>query len=381
MKYKRVVIKVGSALIAPDNKGCSKKYLLAISRFINLCHQAKTQVIIVSSGSVAAGRNFIVHGSPSPSIPTKQAMAAVGQMQMMANWQALFDLPCSQILITHGDLKDRQRYINIKNTLRTLLNNMVIPIVNENDTVATDELKVGDNDNLAALVALVSEADALFILSDIDGVYDSDPRINKKAVLVPLITEITDEVRAMAGITHNVIATGGMKTKIEAAEKAIENGIDTFIVNGHRSEVFEQLLKGKNPGTYFVSGQATFTARKHWLKHTLKSHGQLRLDSGAVHALLSKGASLLPSGVKHVVGKFSAGESIDLLSADSDKVIAKGICQYSSHDLTRIKGLKSDQIEDVLGFCPSKVVIHRDDLVILAITSNRPDIKGVINDI
>jgi glutamate 5-kinase len=302
-------------------------------------------------------------------------------MQMMANWQALFDLPCSQILITHGDLKDRQRYINIKNTLRTLLDNMVIPIVNENDTVATDELKVGDNDNLAALVALVSEADALFILSDIDGVYDSDPRINKKAELVPLITEITDEVRAMAGITHNVIATGGMKTKIEAAEKAIENGIDTFIVNGHRSEVFEQLLKGKNPGTYFVSGQATFTARKHWLKHTLKSHGQLRLDSGAVHALLSKGASLLPSGVKHVVGKFSAGESIDLLSADSEKVIAKGICQYSSHDLTRIKGLKSDQIEDVLGFCPSKVVIHRDDLVILAITSNSPDIKGVINDI
>ncbi len=367
MKYKRVVVKVGSALIAPENKGCSEQYLLAIAQFVSQCQLANTQVIIVSSGSVAAGRNFIQHGSPTLSIPTKQAMAAVGQIQMMATWQQLFTLPCSQLLITHGDLKDRQRYLNIKNTLRTLLDNAVIPIVNENDTVATDELKVGDNDNLAAQVALVSEADGLFICTDIDGLYDSDPRINKNAVLIPKITEITDELRAMAGTTTNIAATGGMTTKIEAAEKAFENGIDTFIFNGQRSEVFTSLLQGNNPGTHFVARQAQYKARKHWLKHTLKSHGQLYLDSGAVAALQSQGASLLPSGVKNVLGDFIAGESIDLLCCQSQRLIGKGICQYSSHDLGRIKGLKSQQIYDVLGCCPSKVVIHRDDLVMLAL--------------
>jgi len=370
MDFKRVVIKVGSALIAPENKGCSGKYLLTISRFITQCHLENKEVILVSSGSVAAGRNLIKHGSPIPSIPTKQAMAAVGQMQMMANWQRFFDVPCSQLLITHGDLKDRQRYINIKNTLRILLENGVIPIVNENDTVATDELKVGDNDNLAALVALVSDADSLFILSDIDGVYDSDPRNNPDAVLIPEISEITDEVYAMAGTTNNPIATGGMKTKIQAAEKAVENGVETFILNGHNSEVFEKLLKGENPGTHFVAKQGAVRARKHWLKHTLKSHGQLQLDTGAVNALLSKGASLLPSGVKSVSGEFIAGDSIELVCSASLQVIAKGICQYGSRDLERIKGLKSDQIQDVLGCCPSKVVMHRDDLVIIKNTAN-----------
>jgi len=366
MKFNRVVIKVGSALVAPNNKGCSGEYLLAIARFITECHKANKEVILVSSGSVAAGRQLIQHGSPIPSIPTKQAMAAVGQMQMMANWQRFFDVPCSQLLITHGDLKDRQRYINIKNTLRILLANGVIPIVNENDTVATDELKVGDNDNLAALVALVSEADSLFILSDIDGVFDSDPRTNPDAVLIPQIDEINDEVYAMAGTTNNPIATGGMKTKIQAAEKAVENGIETFIVNGHNSAVFDQLLKGENPGTRFVAQQGAVRARKNWLKHTLKSHGQLQLDSGAVNALQIKGASLLPSGVQSVSGEFIAGESIELICSVSQQIIAKGICQYSSRDLERIKGLKSDQIQNVLGCCPSKVVMHRDDLVMIA---------------
>ena len=365
MKFNRVVIKVGSALVAPDNKGCSGKYLLAIARFITECHKANKEVILVSSGSVAAGRNLIQHGSPIPSIPTKQAMAAVGQMQMMANWQRFFDVPCSQLLITHGDLKDRQRYINIKNTIRILLENGVIPIVNENDTVATDELKVGDNDNLAALVALVSEADSLFILSDIDGVYNKDPRTNDDAVLIPEIEQITDEVYAMAGTTNNPIATGGMKTKIQAAEKAVENGIATFIVNGHRSDVFEKLLHGENPGTQFSAKQPATKARKHWLKHTLKSNGQLLLDSGAVNAVKNKGASLLPSGIIKVIGDFAAGDSIDIVAKENSTVIANGICQYSSRDLARIQGQNSDQIQEILGFRPSKVVVHRDDMVVI----------------
>lgn len=364
MKFNRVVIKVGSALVAPEGKGCSGKHLLAIARFITECHKANKEVIIVSSGSVAAGRSLIQHGSPIPSIPTKQAMAAVGQMQMMANWQRFFDVPCSQLLITHGDLKDRQRYINIKNTIRILLENGVIPIVNENDTVATDELKVGDNDNLAALVALVSEADSLFILSDIDGVYNKDPRVHSDAVLVPNIDKITDDIYAMAGTTNNPIATGGMKTKIQAAEKAVENGISTYILNGHNSQVFEKLLAGENPGTCFAAQQAAHKARKHWLKHTLKSHGSIEIDDGAVNAVTTKGASLLPSGISDVSGKFIAGESIDIINKKR-QIIAKGISQYSKQDLARIKGLKSDEIIAVLGCCPSKVVVHRDDMVIV----------------
>lgn len=365
MNFNRAVIKVGSALVSPDAKGCSGTYLLAIARFITECQQAGKEIILVSSGSVAAGRQLIQHGSPELSIPTKQAMASVGQMQMMANWQRFFDVPCSQLLITHADLKNRERYINIKNTLRILLANNVIPIVNENDTVATDELKVGDNDNLAALVALVSEADCLFILSDIDGVYDQDPRNNPNAVLIPEINKITDKIYAMAGTTNNPIATGGMKTKIQAAEKAVENGIETYILNGRNSEVFDALLRGENPGTRFKANQTAIKARKHWLKHTLKSHGNVSLDIGAVNAVINKGASLLPSGIVDVSGDFAAGESIHIIDNQSQKIIAKGICQYSQRDLLRIKGCKSKEIAEILGCCPSKVVIHRDDMVIL----------------
>lgn len=365
MNFNRVVIKVGSALVAPEGKGCSGRYLLAIARFITECHQMGKEVILVSSGSVAAGRQLIQHGSPNPSIVTKQAMASVGQMKMMATWQRFFDAACSQLLITHADLRNRERYINIKNTIRVLLANHILPIVNENDTVATDELKVGDNDNLAALVALVCEADCLIILSDIDGLFDKDPRTNPEANLIPEVSEITEDIYAMAGCTTNVIATGGMKTKIQAAEKAIENGIDTYIVNGHRSDVFNLLLKGQNPGTHFIASQTVSKAKKNWLKHTLKSSGKVELDKGAINAVINKGASLLPSGINDVLGDFSAGESIEIIDGETGLAVAKGICQYGDRDLKKIQGLKSDQIESSLGFCTSKVIIHRDDMVIL----------------
>ncbi|MFD2165684.1 glutamate 5-kinase [Thalassotalea euphylliae] len=366
MNFQRVVIKVGSALVAPDKNGCSGKYLLSIARFVTACQQAGKEVILVSSGSVAAGRSLIQHGSPNPSIPTKQAMAAVGQMKMMANWQRFFDVPCSQLLITHGDLKDRSRYINIKNTIRILLENGVIPIVNENDTVATEELKVGDNDNLAALVALVSEADALMILSDVDGVYDQDPRANPEANKISVISDITPEIYAMASGTSNVIATGGMQTKIQAADKATENGIATYIVDGSDATVFDQLLQGSNPGTLFEARQAPVKAKKNWLKHTLKSAGQIHLDDGASKAVVNGGASLLPSGISQVAGEFSAGDSVDLISASNGNTIAKGICQYNHHDLAKIKGKNSKQIDNILGYCPSKVIVHRDDMVVLS---------------
>ena len=365
MNFKRVVIKVGSALVSPDENGCSGKYIQKVASFITKCHKNNKEVILVSSGSVAAGRNFIQHGSPVPSIQQKQAMASVGQMKMMANWQRFFDVPCSQLLITHGDLKDRERYLNIKNTLRILLANGIIPIVNENDTVATEELKVGDNDNLAALVALISESDCLIILSDIDGVYNKDPRSHADAEMISEIHEITDEIYSFAGKTTNPIATGGMKTKIQAAEKAVKNGIETYILNGLNSQVFDKILVGENPGTRFLASQEVGKAKKHWLKYTLKSNGKLLLDTGAVDAIKNKGASLLPSGILSIAGEFLAGESLDIIDVNTKVVIAKGICQYNFQDLLKIKGKKSDEIEGILGFCTSKVIVNRDDMVIM----------------
>ena len=364
MNFKRAVIKVGSALVSPDGQGCKGKYILAIAQFITACQQQGKEIILVSSGSVAAGRQLIHHGSPELAIQTKQAMAAVGQIQMMANWQRFFDQPCSQLLITHSDLKNRQRYNNIKNTLRVLLSNNIIPIVNENDTVAIDELKVGDNDNLAALVALVSGADSLFILSDVDGVFTKDPRFNPDATLLKEITEITPDIYAMAGVTKNHIATGGMKTKIQAAEKATENGIETYIINGTNSQVFAQLLQQNNPGTHFVAKQEYVKAKKHWLKHTLRSNGEITLDTGAVSALINQGASLLPAGIIEVSGDFLAGDAVNLVDGSNNHV-AKGICQYSAAELQLIKGGSSENIEKLLGYCSSHVIIHRNELVIL----------------
>ncbi|TRX58048.1 glutamate 5-kinase [Thalassomonas sp. M1454] len=365
MDFKRVVIKVGSALVAPEGKGCSGKYLLAIARFISQCQEQGKEVILVSSGSVAAGRKLIAHGSANPSIACKQAMASVGQMQMMANWQRFFDSKCSQLLITHGDLKDRLRYINIKNTLRILLENKVLPVVNENDTVATEELKVGDNDNLAALVAMVSDADCLMILSDVDGVFDKDPHKNTDAKLFSEIDKIDDALYAMAGGTSNRIATGGMKTKIQAAEKACEHGIQTYILNGSKSEIFDRLLKGENPGTRFIAEQSPLKAKKYWLKHTLKSHGSIVIDEGAINAVVNKGASLLPSGIIEIYGDFVKGESVNITASCGTRVLAKGICQYSSQDLEKLQGKNSNDIETILGYCPSKEIIHRDDLVLI----------------
>ena len=365
MNFNRAVIKVGSALVSPTQEGCSGKYTLAIAQFITKCQQQGKEVILVSSGGVAAGRSLIQHGSPKLSLSTKKAMSSVGQMQMMANWQRFFDIPCSQILITQEDLADRRRFISIKHTIRIQLDNGILPIVNENDTIASAGSSVGDNDNLAALVAQVCEADSFFILSDIDGVFTKDPNVHDDAVLIPEIDKITDEIYAMAGVSRNHLATGGMKTKIQAAEKAVENGINTYIINGTRSEVFASLLQEVNPGTRFSADKDIITAKKHWIKHSLRSHGKIYLDAGAVNALINKGASLLPSGITSVNNKFDAGDSVDMFDVKSKKLIAKGISLYNHNDLKRIMGKHSDEIASILGHNEGDVVVHRDDMVIL----------------
>ena len=361
--WQRAVIKVGSALIAPDGQQVSGRYTLPIAKFINHAKRQGKEIILVSSGSVAAGRGVIQSHEQGTTIAEKQAMAAVGQAQMMANWQRFFDFSCAQLLITHGDLKDRKRYVNIKNTVRELLANDVLPVFNENDTVATEELKVGDNDNLAALVALVCDADIMFICSDINGLYDADPRQSPNAKLLTHVNEVNQDIYKLAGGTTNKIATGGMKTKLQAAEKTTSNGIHTFIVNGKDDQVFEQLSNAQQVGTWFKPVANKDNAKKQWLKHTLKAVGAIDIDDGAAHALNNQGASLLAKGVTAVKGDFIRGDAVDLLLAG--EVVARGLCQYSSAELSAIAGKDSEAFESILGFKHKNEVIHRDDLVVI----------------
>ncbi|WP_340678814.1 glutamate 5-kinase [Paraglaciecola sp.] len=359
--WKRAVIKVGSSLIAPDNQ-CSTRYLSAIAQFICSSRQQGKEVILVSSGSVAAGRSKIAH-KHRPSIAEKQAMAAIGQTHMMANWASLFDFDCAQILLTADDLHNRTRYVNIKNTLRELLKNNALPIVNENDTVATAELKVGDNDNLAAYTALVAQADTLIICSDIDGLFDADPRSNPQAKLINEVREITPHIHQLAGGAGSAVGTGGMRTKIQAAEKCVKSGIQTLIVNGRDAQVFARLAVGQLTGTLFVPTENRERARDAWLKHNLKTKGSIIIDEGAKRALLEKGASLLPSGITGVAGNFVAGEAVNIEC--NQVVIAKGLVLYNATDLVSIKGLKSNLIEGTLGYSVGEAAVHRDDLVLI----------------
>ncbi|MDN4502357.1 glutamate 5-kinase [Alteromonadaceae bacterium BrNp21-10] len=362
VNWHRAVIKVGSALIAPEGNGCRTEHLLALARFIIQSRENGKEVILVSSGSVAAGRNAIAHGS-HVSIAEKQAMAAIGQTRMMANWARLFDFPCAQMLLTHDDMGNRQRYLNIKNTLRELLKNNVLPIINENDTVATQELKFGDNDNLAALVAMVADADTLMICTDVDGLYTANPKTDSSAQLIPRVEKIDNAVMQLAGSVGSSVGTGGMQTKLQAAQKACQQGIQTLIINGHSSVAFEQLYKGQIAGTLFDPLQSRTKAKKHWLKHSLKSKGNVVVDEGAYQAISQRGASLLPAGIVAVNGQFDAGDAVNI--EYNGDVFAKGLSLYTAADLQRVKGQKSEAIESILGFSHPDAVLHRDDLVLL----------------
>ena len=360
--WKRAVIKVGSSLIAPDGNQCSSEFVSHIARFITESRTQGKEVVLVSSGSVAAGRSKIAHQN-LPSVAEKQAMAAIGQTQMMANWAKLFDFDCAQILLTSDDLHNRTRYVNIKNTLGQLLDNNALPIVNENDTVAINELKVGDNDNLAAYTAMVAQADTLIICSDIDGLYDADPRTTPNAKIIDTVEKITEHIHALAGGAGSSLGTGGMRTKLQAAEKCAKSGIQALIVNGRDAMVFKNLLQGKQQGTLFKPAETQDSARSQWLKHTLKATGKIQIDSGAKQALLENGASLLPSGIVDIEGMFKPGEAVAITCAGN--VIAKGLTLYSATDLKIIKGMRSDKIEPTLGYTFGEVAVHRDDMVLI----------------
>ncbi|XQW84017.1 glutamate 5-kinase [Thalassotalea piscium] len=323
---KRLVIKIGSALIAPGNKGCSTKFLRNIAYFIQRCRQQGQQVILVSSGSVAAGRQWF--NTENPSKAMKKAMAATGQNDMMAIWAKLLDMPLAQILLTHADLCNRERYVSIKETIEELLAHDVLPIINENDTVTSEELKVGDNDNLAAMAAAAIDADMLIMCTDVDGLFDKNPHTHNDAKLLKKVTEITPSIYKMAGGAISATGTGGMQTKIEAAVKSTSHGIETLIINGFKVDSFNQLLAGQNPGTHFLSNPEPMSPAIHWRTHTVRERGEVIIDDEE-YAFTGDEDILTSDHILAVNGQFSPGDTI-LVKTEKGTKIAKARTNYGS---------------------------------------------------
>jgi glutamate 5-kinase len=366
-RARRIVVKIGSQILS-SSTGIEEARLEALVSELAALHSQGKEIVVVSSGAVAAGMTQLGRRERPQTIPEKQALAAVGQIRLMALYErafAKFDKSVAQVLLTHEDLANRQRYLNAKHTFQMLLASSIISIVNENDTVAVEEMKFGDNDHLSALVATLLEADLLIILSDVEGVYDRDPRLNRDAVLLPLIQDIKDTRSKVIGSSRSVFGTGGMATKIGAAEEAAAAGIATVITSGLIAGSISRVFDSKEDvGTIVLPDNNRLTNRKHWIAFNLKPAGEIVVDSGAHEALVRKKTSLLPSGVREVRGSFGVGECVRCLDLDG-REFARGLINYSAQELNQIKGLHTSRIEQVLGYKPFDEIIHRDDLVML----------------
>jgi len=366
--WRRAVLKVGSSLLAGGDEGLTPRHALSLAQFVSSSIAAGKEVVIVSSGAVAAGRGLL-HRKPQAgaAMAERQALAALGQAQLIALWQRFFDRPVAQVLLTHDDLRNRRRYLNARATLQELLSLGALPVVNENDTVSVDELKLGDNDNLAAVVAALIDADALFIATDIDGFYTANPRTHADAQPILDVEALTPAFYAMAGGAGSGIGTGGMHTKLEAAAKAAAAGIETFLFNGTRASTVSALAHGGLVGTRFRPAQNRLAARKYWLRNVPVEAGAIIVDTGAAGAMAGKGASLLPGGVSTAEGDFRRGDMVEVVLRDGegDRTVARGVTQYSAVDIRRIARRHSRDIEDILGYTYGENVVHRDDLVLL----------------
>ncbi len=364
---KRIVIKIGSNILASEQKGLDINKIYKLSEHISKLASLGYDVVVVSSGAIAAGMMKIGLKSKPKDIRTKQAAAAVGQSSLMWAYEkgfAKFGKKVAQVLLTSEDFSDRKRYINSKNTLMTLLSYGIVPIVNENDTVATDEIKFGDNDNLASFVAILAEAEMLIVLSDVEGLYKEDPRVNSKAELIQYVEEVTPEIEKIAGVTTSFVGTGGMYSKVLAAKRATSHGIAVNVISGKKVGLLTSIIKGKKQGTFFNPSKNKISHRKGWIAYISRSKGTIMLDDGAVKAILDRGKSLLPSGIISVDGDFDVGDSVYCVDSEK-KRIAKGLTNYSSVDIKKIMGHKTSEIDRILGYKYSDEAIHRDNLVII----------------
>lgn len=362
---RRIVVKVGSALVTNNGTGLAHDFIAECARQIAILQQSGRQIILVSSGAIAAGMQRLGWVKRPHAMHTLQAAAAVGQMGLTQAYEAVFarhGLTSAQVLLTHDDLADRRRYLNARSTLNTLLELGVVPIINENDTVVTDEIRFGDNDTLGALVANLVEAEILIILTDQRGLFTADPRLDPSAELIAEGDAENPDYEMIAGGAGSNIGTGGMITKVRAAQRAARSGAHTLILGGREAGALVRAAEGEQLGTLLKANTSPLAARKQWLADHLRLAGSVIIDSGAVNALRN-GKSLLPIGVRSIEGEFERGAAIACLDADR-KEVARGLVNYASTEASRIAGRASQEIEAVLGYLDETELIHRDNLIL-----------------
>jgi len=375
----RVVIKIGSSIIAKRGagqtssvNGLNSNNVRSVAEMVRQIVDWGCEVVLVSSGAIMAGRERLGLHKTNLSIPEKQACAAIGQSYLMHTYEKKFEkqgIKVAQILLGHDDLQNRKRFLNAKHTLEALLEHKVIPIINENDTVTVDEIKIGDNDTLSATVACLINAQLLIIFSDVDGLYSRDPSIKaseetESPVIIEHIDCITDKIEKLAGKSNSSVTVGGMYTKVLAAKKTMSFGIPTLIVNGFDNNITEKIYDGKSVGTLFWAGREKINKRKHWIAHTLKPSGAVTVDLGASKAIVARGKSLLPAGVIRVEGKFEFGNAVRVLGEDGIE-IARGLVNYGYRDLEKIMGMRTSAVRKIFGESFYEEVVHRDNLVVL----------------
>ena len=362
---KKILIKIGSAVLTGDNG----LHLHIIEQLVEEIVDLKKRgyhIVIVTSGAIASGKHRMGLTGPLKSMPQKQAAAAIGQgrlMRVYSNAFGKYGVYVAQILLTMSDLTDRKRFLNIRNTLTTLMDWGVIPIINENDTVAVDEIKFGDNDHLAAMMANITEAHLLINLTNTEGLYDHNPSRSKKAKVIPLVREISEIIEQAATDETSDVGSGGMRSKVLAAKKVTAFGIPYIIAPGKEKGILRDLFAGKERGTLFLPMKEHLNSRKYWIAFTLRSRGKLTLDDGAKKALIEEGKSLLPSGVIAVEGDFHVGDPVLCLDSEG-KILAKGLVNYGSEEVGKIMGLKTSKIQQVLGYKDYDEVIHRDNMAV-----------------
>ncbi|MFM8391808.1 MAG: glutamate 5-kinase [Methylophilaceae bacterium] len=362
-----IVIKVGSSLVTNNGEGLDRQAIAAWAEQIAALNKMGRQIVLVSSGAVAEGMQRLGLRKRPTAVNELQAAAAVGQMGLVQMYESCFSqhgLHTAQVLLTHDDLSDRKRYLNARSTLRTLLSLGVIPIINENDTVVTDEIRFGDNDTLGSLVANLIEADVLVILTDQSGLYSADPRKDKQAVLIQQALAGDAELEKMAGGAGSAVGTGGMLTKILAAKRAARSGAGTIIASGREPEVLLKLAQGQSIGTHLRAGQGKLQAKQQWMADHLRVAGKVTLDAGAVKVLRDQGKSLLPVGVVKVEGNFERGDVVACLDEQGQEV-ARGLVNYSAAETARILRTPSNEIAQILGYVDESELIHRDNLILM----------------
>ncbi|WP_419205366.1 glutamate 5-kinase [Photobacterium leiognathi] len=362
-----IVVKLGTSVLTGGTLKLDRAHMVELVRQCAMLRRQGHKVIIVTSGAIAAGREHLGYPELPKTMASKQLLAAVGQGRLIQEWETLFGIygiNIGQMLLTRADLNDRERYLNARDMIIALLDNGIVPVVNENDAVATTEIKVGDNDNLSALVGILGGADKLLLMTDQPGLFTADPRSNPDAELIREVHTIDETLRKLAGGSVGGLGTGGMATKLQAADVARRAGIEVIIAAGRRPDVIIELAEGKSVGTRFLPLESPLESRKRWILAGPPPAGDIVIDDGAVTAVQQRGSSLLAKGITMVKGDFERGEVVRIFDKDNN-LLARGICRYSSVDMAKIAGKHSQEIHQVLGYEYGHVAIHRDDMVVI----------------